>query len=136
MNLPLADRLALEEIAAQLAHAWNAGDAAGFAALFAPDGEQVNIFGTQLRGRHEIEQRHEHIFATVFWGSRNALRVVDARLAGTYVMLARVSSVVDVPQGPLQGQLQTIASMVLLRSSRQWEIVLFHNTRVASEETA
>jgi hypothetical protein len=58
------------------------------------------------------------------------LRILDARRLGTDVLLAQISSVVDVPRGPLRGELRTIASVVLRRvHEAHWEIVLFHNTR-------
>lgn len=124
---------ALESILAELAQAWNAGDGVRFAAVFAPGGVQVNIFGTELRGRREIAERHDRIFSTVFRGSTNTLRVIDAQPVAADVLLARVASVVDVPQGPLAGELRTVASLVLRKADGRWEILSFHNTRVVPE---
>ncbi|HKU67293.1 MAG TPA: SgcJ/EcaC family oxidoreductase [Candidatus Baltobacteraceae bacterium] len=124
---------ALQAIVAELAQAWNAGDAQRFAARFAWDGEQVNIFGAQLHGRREVAQRHDRIFKTIFRGSTNVFEILDARVISADVIVARVSSVVTVPEGPLQGELRTIASMILQRTAAQWEIVLFHNTRNAPD---
>jgi uncharacterized protein (TIGR02246 family) len=132
MNLPVADRDALEMVIAGLEEAWNAGDGARFAAHFTSDAEQVNIFGMQLHGREEIERRHDQVFKSVFLNSTNSLSVIDARLLAADVMLARILSGVEVPQGPLQGRVDTIASLVLLRTGARWEIALFHNTRIVS----
>jgi uncharacterized protein (TIGR02246 family) len=126
-----ADRLALESIVSELTAAWNAGDAARFAAPFAEKSEQINIFGNLLAGRTEIAERHDRIFGTIFHGSTNVLQIDNARYVAPDVMVARVSSSVEVPHGPLQGTLQTVASVVLRKTSAGWEIVLFHNTRVA-----
>jgi uncharacterized protein (TIGR02246 family) len=124
------DRAALESIVDRLACAWNNGDASGFAAPFAADAQQVNIFGTRLIGRGAIRERHAAIFAGIFSASTNVLNILDARMLGPDALLAQVSSVVEVPHGPLQGELRTIASMVLLRNGdADWQIVLFHNTR-------
>lgn len=125
------DRSQIDAIVAELADAWNAGDAARFAAPFALDAEQVNIFGARLIGRGEIADRHAHVFETIFRGSTNVLRVLDARYAGADVLLLRLDSVVSIPQGPMQGDLHTIASLVLCRTGPKWEIRLFHNTRIA-----
>ncbi len=130
---PLEERRALEAILEELTQAWNAGDAQRFAAPFAPEAVQVNIFGAQLRGRQEIAERHDRIFKTIFRESINAFEIIDADLAATNVMLARISSAVTVPHGPLQGELRTIASLVLRRTDTRWEILLFHNTRVAAD---
>ncbi len=129
-DLNESDRAALESIVDRLARAWNSGDAPGFAAPFAADAQQVNIFGARLVGRSAISERHAAIFAGIFSGSVNVLHVLDARRLGPDVLLAQLSSVVDVPHGPLRGELRTIASAVL-RTPRDadWEIVLFHNTR-------
>lgn len=78
--------------------------------------------------------RHAHIFASIFRESTNAFRVLDVRSAADGVLLARISSVVDVPRGPLAGRLETIASAVLQRAGDGWEITLFHNTRVTERQ--
>ncbi|HET9096682.1 MAG TPA: SgcJ/EcaC family oxidoreductase [Candidatus Baltobacteraceae bacterium] len=125
-----SDRAALESIADRLAQAWNSGDAGGFAAPFAADAQQVNIFGTRLIGRDEIRDRHAAVFAEMFRESTNVLQILDARRLGPDVLLAQISSAVEVPHGPLRGTLRTIASLVLRRvHGADWEIVLFHNTR-------
>lgn len=129
-EIAAADRAAIDAIVAELAGAWNAGDAKRYAAPFALDAEQVNIFGTRLIGREEIARRHAHVFETIFRESTNVLRVLDARYAGRDVLLVRVDSVVSIPHGPMQGELHTIFSLVLCRTGSSWEIVLFHNTRV------
>lgn len=128
-DLSQADRSALQSILDQLASAWNKGDAAGFAAPFASDAQQVNIFGARLIGREGIRVRHAAIFADIFRESTNVLQLLDARRLGTDVLLAQLSSVVEIPHGPLRGTLRTIASLVLRRArDGDWEIVLFHNT--------
>lgn len=130
MNESAQSALALESIVSELSAAWNRGDAAAYAAPFAADAEQINIFGAQLCGRGEIEQRHDVIFKSIFQHSTNVFSVLGTRAVGPDALIARVASAVDVPRGPLQGRLETIVSMVLQHSAR-WEIVLFHNTRVA-----
>lgn len=129
-DLNEADRAVLASIVAQLARAWNDGDGPGFAAPFAADAQQVNIFGTRLIGRGAIRDRHAAVFADIFRESTGVFHILDARRLGPEVLLAQISSVVNIPHGPLRGELRTIASMVLRRmSDADWEIVLFHNTR-------
>jgi uncharacterized protein (TIGR02246 family) len=133
MNLPASNRSALGAVVAELMQAWNDGDGRRFASQFALDAEQVNIFGVRLRGRCEIGERHDRIFKTIFRGSVNTLQVLNARLLAADVLLAQMSSLVDVPQGLFKGELRTIVSMVLIRNETHWEIVLFHNTRVTDD---
>lgn len=126
------ERAALESTVAAMERAWNAGDAVGFTAPFAVDGDQVNIFGALLKDRDHIASQHDRIFSSVFRESRNELRIVDARYVTPDVILAHLSSVVDVPGGPLRGKLETFASLIFRRNGPDWELVTFHNTRVAT----
>jgi uncharacterized protein (TIGR02246 family) len=127
------DRSALECIVTQLTQAWNAADGERFASVFAADGDQVNIMGEQLIGRDEIRERHAKIFKTVFRESTNVLKILSARYAAANVIVARISSTVTIPHGNLQGELQTMGSLVLRSTGSSWEIILFHNTRVAPD---
>lgn len=131
MEVSSADRSAVQGVVEQLAAAWNRGDGAAFAAPFAEDAEQINIYGTQLIRRRRIAEMHAHVFSTMFRGSTNSLEVLDVQRISNDVLVAKISSSVSVPAGPLQGELRTIGSLVLCRSGSGWEIALFHNTRVA-----
>ncbi len=129
-KLTEVDRRAVQSVLAEMSEAWKAGDSNRFAATFKADAVQVNIFGAQLIGRQQIQERHDRVFRTVFQRSNNALQLIDARYLAPTVILARVLSSVDVPQGPLQGTLVTVASLLLERADERWELTLFHNTRV------
>lgn len=124
----------VQPVLAQLERAWNDGDGERYAWPFTADAEQVNIFGTRLSGRAEIAQRHDRIFKTIFAGSINVFELLGARELAPGVLLAQAVSTVSVPSGPLQGELRTIASLVLRRTDSQWQIVLFHNTRITPQE--
>lgn len=124
------DVVAIESIVATMERAWNAGDAAGFAAPFAVDADQVNIFGSVLRGRQEIADRHDRIFKTIFLGSRNTLRLLETRCVANDVVIARMHSHVDVPQGPLAGELETLGTLIFRKTGQGWELLTFHNTRI------
>src|SRR6266550_8374413 len=50
--------------------AWNAGDAAAFAAPFADEADFIAFEGTHLKGRREIAAFHQQIFDTVVKGTR------------------------------------------------------------------
>ncbi len=131
-----ADISALKAVIARMEAAWNAGDAARFSEPFAPDGDQINIFGAHLENRSEIASRHDIVFKTIFLGSRSSLRLVDARRVTSEVILARVHSTVEIPCGPLQGKLETLGSLVFRKTHVGWELVTFHNTRIAPDACA
>lgn len=122
----------VERLVSELARAWNTGDAQAFAAVFADDAEQVNIFGRQLHGRIAIAEQHDRIFKTVFRDSTNVFDILDWREVAPGIIFAQISSVVAVPEGPLRGELHTIGSLLLRRATAgHWDIMLFHNTRVS-----
>ena len=50
--------------------AWNAGDAASFAAPFTDEANFVAFEGTHVKGRREIASFHRQIFDTVVRGAR------------------------------------------------------------------
>lgn len=86
-----------------LTSAWNVGDGGAFARAFAEDADFVNIYATHVAGRDAVAQLHQTIFEGVYQGS--------------------------VPQGPMAGDMHTLATAVLVREGSGWSIASFHNTR-------
>ena len=123
-------RAAAEAIAAALTTAWNAADAKAFAAEFASDADFVNIFGTHVVGRDEIAQAHQTIFDTIYKESRNTFTVEELRPLGDHAAVAHIRAHVHVPNGPLTGEVITLATAVLAREGHHWQIAAFQNTRV------
>ncbi|HEX8906021.1 MAG TPA: SgcJ/EcaC family oxidoreductase [Longimicrobiaceae bacterium] len=113
-----------------LQDAWNAGDGAGFTAPFADDADFVNIMGMHVRGRDAIAAGHEHIFRTLYAGSRIEYRLKSARLLRPDVALAHVDARLHVPAGPMAGDMAALWSAVLTRDGGGWRIASFHNTRL------
>ncbi|HEX6750155.1 MAG TPA: SgcJ/EcaC family oxidoreductase [Longimicrobium sp.] len=133
----MSDTFASTDIAAEVApivqalqDAWNAGDSAGFAAPFAGDADFVNIVGMHARGRDAIAAGHEHIFRTIYAGSRVEYRLKSARLLRADVALAHVDAKLHVPAGPAAGDMAALWSAVLTRDGGAWKIASFHNTLV------
>jgi uncharacterized protein (TIGR02246 family) len=123
-----ADRSAIDALVQTLQAAWNAGDAAAFAAPFAEDADFVNIRAEHARGRTAIAAGHEAIFRTIYAGSKTSQTVESARLLHADLALVHVKSELDAPTGPMAGRHTARYSMVLARSAGGWQIVAFHNT--------
>jgi len=64
------DEEAVRAIHRRMIDAWNADDAAGFAAPFTDEADFVAFEGTHLKGRREIASFHRQIFDTVVKGTR------------------------------------------------------------------
>jgi uncharacterized protein (TIGR02246 family) len=112
----------------RLEAAWNAADAAAFAAEFAEDADFVNIRGDHASGRRAIAEGHTHIWATLYAGSKVRYSLRQVRELAADVILAHLDAELQVPAGPLAGQTHALPSLVLVHADSGWKIASFHNT--------
>jgi uncharacterized protein (TIGR02246 family) len=112
----------------RLLTAWNAQDAAGFAALFAVDGGVVGFDGSPMDGRAAIAQELSRIFADHRTGAYvavvRAVRFVGAEAA----VLRAVSGLVPAGQSDLNPATNSLQSLTAELRHGRWEIVHYHNT--------
>lgn len=118
----------IEAIVADLETAWNEGDGERFGSYFAENADFVNVYGMHGQGRPAIAQAHDRILRTVYAGSVMACTVKMVRMLAEDVALVHIDSRLWVPQGPLEGQLKALPSMVVTRELGEWKIASFHNT--------
>jgi uncharacterized protein (TIGR02246 family) len=123
------ERAGLDRVARSLTEAWNAGDGVAFAQCFTTDADFVNIFGLHVVGREAVAKQHQFIFDSIYRGSRNAFAIVEARRLADAIILAHIAADLRVPDGPLAGEIRTLASAVFVRDGAGWLIASFHNTR-------
>jgi uncharacterized protein (TIGR02246 family) len=84
-----ADEAAIRDVAqTRQQQAWNQHDAKAYAALFAEDGDVVNIVGWWWRGRKEIENKLTDAFAFVFRESTLTITQVDIRFLRPKIAVA------------------------------------------------
>jgi uncharacterized protein (TIGR02246 family) len=100
-----ADEDTIRAIHHRMIDAWNAGDAAAFAAPFTNEADFVAFEGTHLKGRREIRSFHQRIFDSVVKGTRLQGEVKFVRFLSA--TLAIMHSEVKVT---LQGQTETSPS--------------------------
>jgi uncharacterized protein (TIGR02246 family) len=122
-------RAGLDCVAKSLTEAWNAGDGVAFARCFTADADFVNIFALHVVGREAVAKQHQLIFDSIYRGSRNAFSIRKARALADAVVLAHVAADLRVADGPLAGEIKTLASAVFVRDDVGWLIASFHNTR-------
>ena len=123
-TLTAADEDAIRAIHQRMIDAWNAGDAAAFAAPFTDEANFVAFEGTHLKGRREIASFHQRIFDTVVKGTRVQGEVKFVRLLNA--VLGVMHSVVRVT---LQGQTEASPS----RDSMQLTVVAKRDGKWRSE---
>lgn len=122
----------IAEIVTELEQGWNKGDGAAFARPFTDDADFVNVRGLHIRSRDVIGNGHQHIFDSIYKGSRVTYALATLRSLAPGVMLAHVNSTLNAPSGPLAGEHQAKISMVMVEVNGDWRIAAFHNTLVAS----
>jgi uncharacterized protein (TIGR02246 family) len=129
MTSDTAGAAAAGEFAASLAAAWNRHDMTAFASLFHDDAAFVNVAGTCMRGREEIERVHAAAHAGPFRSSTLSAKLQDARALGPGVVLAHVSTERGDDRAPGQAR-GTLMTLVLERRDTNWKITAIHNTNV------
>jgi uncharacterized protein (TIGR02246 family) len=120
-----------ETVIKRLEDAWNAADGAAFGAAFTPDADFVTIRG-ELHSGSGIAAGHQQIFDTIYAGSTIRYTVVQARELDDRVILAHVRATLNAPTGPLAGETDALASVVLVRDGDDHRIAAFHNTLIPS----
>lgn len=121
---------------AQIA-AWNAGDAEGWCKDFTADSAFVNILGASFEGRNANTRRHAELFATIFKGSRLAVREMKIRMLGDSTasagLVLDLTGFSQLPPGTRpthDAVLATRMHYVLVREADRWCIVFSQNTAV------
>ena len=132
-----ADEAALRKLVADQTEAWNRLDAAAWCKDFAEDATFINILGTVLVGRPEIQQRHAAIFDTLFKGSRTEVTVTRVLFVDNAVAVVdmdhAVTGYAGLPPGVQvtePGVLKTRMRFVLKKTGKAWRIVAGQNTDV------
>lgn len=117
-------------VGARQQRAWNQHDAHAYAALFADDGDVVNVVAWWWKGRTEIEGNLTRMFATVFHESTLAFTQVDVRFLTPEIVVVHARWTMTgarMPPGipePREG-LQTLT---VQKQNGKWLIAAFHNT--------
>jgi uncharacterized protein (TIGR02246 family) len=130
LEVRMDPRTTAETLIKRLQDAWNAADGAAFGAPFAPDADFVTIRG-ELHSGEAIAAGHQQIFDTIYAGSTVQYTVLEARELDDRVILAHVRGHLSVPAGPMAGEAEAVASVILVRDGDDHQIAAFHNTLVA-----
>ena len=123
--------------------AWNRGDAKAFAARFQEDGAFTDVFGAVSRSRAELEKRQAEFFASLFKGSRLALKVRKVRFLRPDVAIVEIDTEVSgfrklppVVYVDTEKVLRTRLQQVMAKSGTDWMVAAFHNVDVKTPPEA
>ncbi|GII91117.1 SgcJ/EcaC family oxidoreductase [Sinosporangium siamense] len=115
----------------RLAEAWNAGDAAAYAANFTEDADYIAFNGAHSHGREAIESSHRWLFAGPLKGStlattNGAASQIKPLADGAVLVISGGGSALA--GGPLR---DSIVSFTAVHTSEGRRFASFQNTRVA-----
>jgi uncharacterized protein (TIGR02246 family) len=116
-------------LVAKFTQAWDAGDAKGLAALFAPGADLVTPDGKVISGRANIEAFYAYVFAHGYAGVKAEATVVVTRtLAPDLDIVDARWSIGDKEKG--------IMAAVLCRNADGWRILALRENRGATDLSA
>jgi len=130
------DDVAIRQLESQQAAAWNAHDAAAYAALFTEQGDVVNVLGWWWQGRATIQARLDDAFAWVFRDSTLAVTDVQARYLDARTAIVHVRWTLDgakAPPGAPAPPREGIQLQLLRKLGGRWMIESFQNTNGVPE---
>jgi uncharacterized protein (TIGR02246 family) len=136
MQLNNVDRAAIEAILTRQSAAWGAGDAGAFAADTQEGVVFTNVVGMFSIGRAPFIAQHEHIFSTIYKGSRMEQEIVAITLVRPDVAIVdTLTKLVDAPHRPpgielIDGAVRSRLEQVMVKDGSQWKVASFHNVAV------
>ena len=122
-------RESIQPVIEALETAWNRGDGEAFAALCTPDVDFINLLGMYVKGRAPVAGLHEKILNGPYAGSTLAFSIEHVRPLSSDAALAVVSGELQVPSGPVQGLIKTVATVLFVRQDSEWRVASFQNTK-------
>ena len=137
MSLPTQD--AAQAVLAELARAWDIGDAAAYGRQFTEGATYVSFDGHLLSGRQAIEDVHRFLFDGPLRGSRMVSdRGESSTIQSTSLLGEDVAVVVSTGGIQLAGQTElgdrdSVQTVVLTRAGERWLVAAFQNTRKSDE---
>jgi len=93
--------------------AYNAGDVAGIAAIYAPDGTHTYALGITHRGRHQIAAGLKEQFAGPFAGSRMSITPLCIRQLSSDVAVEEASFLLSGLRNPSGAAMPAISGLCL-----------------------
>lgn len=117
--------------------AWNQHDAHAYAALFADDGDVVNVVAWWWKGRAEIENNLTRMFANIFRESTLTFTQVEVRFLTPEIAIAHARwkmTGAHMPPG-LPEPREGLQTLTVQKRNGKWLIAAFQNTNFVPPPT-
>ncbi|WP_232663359.1 SgcJ/EcaC family oxidoreductase [Pseudonocardia sp. TRM90224] len=139
----MSEEVRIEETLARIGEAWNAGDAAAYAAEFTEDATYVTFSGDVMHNRTAIGDVHRWLFEGPLRGSRMVGLGQPGEVAGTdhkiRFLRPGVAHVLSGGGVELAGSAglpadrESVVTFVLVEDGGEWRVAAFQNTRRSTE---
>jgi len=133
-----ADQSAIRDlVGARQQQAWNQHNAHAYAALFAEDGDVVNVVAWWWKGRAEIESNLTRMFANIFRESTLTFRQVEVRFLTPEIAIAHARWTMTgahMPPG-LPEPREGLQTLTVQKRNGRWLIAAFQNTNYVPPPT-
>lgn len=116
----------ITDVLDRMRRAWDAGDAAAYAAEFTEDADYVIFAGIISRGRDEIHADHVPLFERWQRGSRMSLNILHVRMLGTDAAVVLTEGGIGKGAKITHDKVQTY---VFVRDGDFWRCAAFQNTK-------
>jgi uncharacterized protein (TIGR02246 family) len=125
-----ADDATVRSFPMRMIDAWNAGDAAAFAAPFSDHADFIAFEGTHLKGRRAIVQFHQPLFDTTLKGTRleGEVKLVRFLTPDIAVMHARAGTFLAGADFTIPSR-ESMQLFVALRRGGEWRVEAMLNAR-------
>lgn len=129
-----SDEVKLRALFDRLTEAWNRGDGAAYAALFAENATYVVIDGTVYRGRRAIAEGHQAIFDTFFKGSILRGRLTEIRFVRPDLAIVVRTGSVNLAGAPPPSEDETVQTFIATCDAGDWVFQAFQNTPIETRQ--
>jgi uncharacterized protein (TIGR02246 family) len=121
-----ASEAAIRKVSTEFSDAWAKDDANAMAALWAPDGDLINPWLREAKGRAEVEKLLQDEHSTIFKGTTYSLKVTSIRFLGADVAIADWDATILGMKGPDGSAVPPMpphhVTLVLQHKSGKWWI--------------
>lgn len=128
------DEALIKDVIKVVESGWNSGNGEAFAAPFAEHADYVPPNGQRDQGRDRIAAGHQHIFSTIYKGSRITYDIESIRFIRTDVALAHAKHHLQFEHNGSPREAWSRSLWILAKDEGRWQVEAFHNTMIVSPQ--
>jgi uncharacterized protein (TIGR02246 family) len=123
-----ADKDAIRELIDRQIRCWAAGDAQGYASVFASDADYITFLGSHYKGRAAIAASYGPLFNKVLKGSRLDLQITQLRFLTPDVAIIHAKGAVLKRKRRRGRRSIRVNTTIAVRTDGRWQLAASQNT--------